>query len=347
MADLVATAEPLALNSGSPNVATLSIGGQPLAQAIVTAIHRTDWQGRQLLYATPRTNLIPGTLIAGSGSSIGATVTGPDGNAGSGYSATLAPTGPGLYQGYGASVGAAYTLAIWLRGTVDGQIVGLTHGGNESIVPVALSTQWQRYPLTQSALATTQYLEIVGTGSSNQQIEYAFGQVETGTDATAYIPTTTAPVTVTDYSQSGNQITLGQNPATAATLDWDGSGILPGQNWSWPLTLPPPVADGALKYAPITEPVLATNMDTGAPKYRRRMTYVPETMQATVEITGDQWTTLIDFYNTTLACVNPFDWKDFRTGGTATYMFTKRPAPTQMQDQPKYWSVQLNLLKVA
>ena len=118
-------------------------------------------------------------------------------------------------------------------------------------------------------------------------------------------------------------------------------------NPTWPSTLPPPIADGSLQYAPIIEPVLATNMETGAPKYRRRMTYVPETMQATVELTGDQWTTLIDFYNTTLAGVGPFDWKDFRTGDTATYVFTKMPAPTQMQDQPKYWSVQLNLLKVA
>lgn len=118
-------------------------------------------------------------------------------------------------------------------------------------------------------------------------------------------------------------------------------------NPTWPSTLPLPIADGSLQYAPIIEPVLATSMETGAPKYRRRMTYVPETCQATVELTGDQWTTLIDFYNTTLGCVNPFDWKDFRTGGVATYVFTKRPAPTQMQDQPKYWSVQLNLLKVA
>lgn len=118
-------------------------------------------------------------------------------------------------------------------------------------------------------------------------------------------------------------------------------------NPTWPSTLPLPVADGSLQYAPIIEPVLATSMETGAPKYRRRMTYVPETCQATIEITGAQWTTLINFYNTTLSCTNPFDWKDFRTGGVATYVFTKRPAPTQMPDQPKYWSVHLNLLKVA
>lgn len=102
-----------------------------------------------------------------------------------------------------------------------------------------------------------------------------------------------------------------------------------------------------MQYAPIIEPVLATSMETGAPKYRRRMTYVPETLVATIVITGDQWDTLIAFYDTTLSCVDPFDWKDFRNDNAATYVFTKRPAPTQMAQQPGYWSVQLNLLKVA
>lgn len=118
-------------------------------------------------------------------------------------------------------------------------------------------------------------------------------------------------------------------------------------NPTWPASLPGPIADGALQYAPIIEPVLATNMETGAPKYRRRVTYVPETLVATIEVTGDQWTTLLAFYDTTLECVDPFDWIDFRTGAAATYVFTKRPAPTQMQNQPRYWSVQLQLLKVA
>ncbi len=117
-------------------------------------------------------------------------------------------------------------------------------------------------------------------------------------------------------------------------------------NPTWPSTLPSPIADGSLQYAPLFEPVLATNMEAGAPKYRRRVTYVPETCQATVELTGTQWTTLITFYDTTLKGVGRFDWKDFRTGDAATYVFTKRPAPTQMANQPRYWSVQLQLLKV-
>lgn len=42
----------------------------------------------------------------------------------------------------------------------------------------------------------------------------------------------------------------------------------------------------------------------------------------------------------------PFDWKDFRSGATATYIFTKMPAPKSDQGYPGYWVVQLNLLKV-
>ena len=102
-----------------------------------------------------------------------------------------------------------------------------------------------------------------------------------------------------------------------------------------------------MQYAPIIDPVLATSMETGAPKYRRRVTYIPETLQATIEVDGAGWTTLITFYNTTLLCVNPFDWKDFRTGSAATYCFTKMPAPVQIASRPGQWSVQLQLLKVA
>jgi hypothetical protein len=42
----------------------------------------------------------------------------------------------------------------------------------------------------------------------------------------------------------------------------------------------------------------------------------------------------------------PFDWKDFRSGATATYCFTKMPAPKSDQGYSGYWIVQLNLLKV-
>ncbi|HQT76816.1 MAG TPA: hypothetical protein PLD10_07160, partial [Rhodopila sp.] len=41
----------------------------------------------------------------------------------------------------------------------------------------------------------------------------------------SYIPTTTAPVTVTDYTISGTTVNLAQAPASQALCTWDGVGF--------------------------------------------------------------------------------------------------------------------------
>lgn len=88
-------------------------------------------------------------------------------------------------------------------------------------------------------------------------------------------------------------------------------------------------------------------METGAPKYRRRVTYIPETFTGNITLTSAQCATLDTFYRTTLKMTGVFDWKDFRSGSTATYGFTKMPAPKSDQGYPGYWVVQLSLLKVS
>jgi len=50
--------------------------------------------------------------------------------------------------------------------------------------------------------------------------------VELGNQATAYIPTTSAAVTVTDYTLSSGVITLAEVPVTGAALSYDNS-VLP------------------------------------------------------------------------------------------------------------------------
>lgn len=55
----------------------------------------------------------------------------------------------------------------------------------------------------------------------------------------------------------------------------------------WPASLPQyPDDDGSSAYAPVMEPVIATSMETGAPKYRRRVTYIPETFTGNVTLTS-------------------------------------------------------------
>lgn len=117
-------------------------------------------------------------------------------------------------------------------------------------------------------------------------------------------------------------------------------------NPTWPATLPAPRADGGAKYAPLAPNVVSTSVETGAPKRRRRFSYVPETFAGTLVLTGAQCATLSEFVATTLKDVNPFDWKDFRSGAACSYVFTARPQFTQVAESGGLWTATLELLKV-
>jgi hypothetical protein len=104
--------------------------------------------------------------------------------------------------------------------------------------------------------------------------------------------------------------------------------------------------DESLSYAPLVEPVLATQMETGAPKRRRRFTSVPEAFNCTLVLTQAQVATLTAFVATTLQDVLPFDWKDFRDGTAATYVFQKRPGYNLTAVGANLWKVPLDLMKV-
>ena len=102
-----------------------------------------------------------------------------------------------------------------------------------------------------------------------------------------------------------------------------------------------------MQYAPLFDPVQRTSMEAAMPKYRKRVTWVPDIMQCTVELTSAQLATLKTFIDTTLQFVGQFDWKDFRDGTTATYCFMEIPTETGIANRPGTWSVPLKLLKVA
>lgn len=122
-------------------------------------------------------------------------------------------------------------------------------------------------------------------------------------------------------------------------------------NPTWPTTLPCP-ADAAGDYAPLLDNIIKTSMETGAPKRRRRFTAVPETFTATVILDSAQMVTLDAFVVDTLQDVMPFDWLDWRTGLTATYVFQKRPTYSRIQSSRSgvnpngLWTASLELLKV-
>jgi hypothetical protein len=115
-------------------------------------------------------------------------------------------------------------------------------------------------------------------------------------------------------------------------------------NPTWPTTLPASPNDQGMGYSPLVDPILTTQMETGAPKRRRRFTSVPDMFTCTMTLTKTQVPLLQAFVITTLADVGPFDWKDFRDDSAATYVFNKRPVYSLAA--PGVWIATLDLQKV-
>lgn len=116
-------------------------------------------------------------------------------------------------------------------------------------------------------------------------------------------------------------------------------------NPTWPTSLPGPT-DQNPQYQALVDPVLSTSMETGAPKRRRRFTAVPESFSCSLILTQDQCTALDQFVINTLADVLPFDWKHFRSGDPATYVFAKRPTYALAAAGANLWTAQLDLVTV-
>lgn len=115
-------------------------------------------------------------------------------------------------------------------------------------------------------------------------------------------------------------------------------------NPTWPASLPIPSDEGA-SYAPMMENVITSQVETGAPKRRRRFTAMPQTFTCSLVLTGPQCATLDAFVTTTLQDVLPFDWKDFRSGAAATYVFNKRPTYTFVAPGAGLWRATIELMK--
>ena len=211
--------------------------GNPISSASVSAIHRTDWQGRQLLYPTPRVNYVGGAQVGepGWGTDSNTTVTlnaavGPDGTTTATQIVTSSSGAGGVYV-FPHSVWSAVpnppnglvTESVWLK-LVSGSAVvtvGCDQGGI-SPKPFTLTTAWQRYPVTFDWTSASNIDLAIGMGAATT-ILAAYAQIEASPMATAFYNPGTGLVTpITDYTLNGTTVNLAQAPASTDTTDWDG-----------------------------------------------------------------------------------------------------------------------------
>jgi hypothetical protein len=102
-------------------------------------------------------------------------------------------------QGLSLVANAPYTLSVWMRGTVGGEVVTI-RGASATDATVTLTTAWQRFSFTANALSSNPAMWLCGNVATTSAlqvmtIEVWGAQVTEGSLLTPYIPTTTAAIT--------------------------------------------------------------------------------------------------------------------------------------------------------
>lgn len=105
-----------------------------------------------------------------------------------------------VYQAISASIGQSYTWSVWLKSLSGTPSVGLSLDGVTYTNVVTLSNEWERYEFTTTATALSieatfiLFQALPSTSLTADFLAYGF-QLEAGSYATSYIPTTSASVT--------------------------------------------------------------------------------------------------------------------------------------------------------
>lgn len=218
----------------------------------VPSVYKSDWQGNQLQFPVPRTNLMTNSQVNAQFTAFGATpptVTNSQtfgGQSCSKISFTSAMT-PGyancradtsLNASSNLNVNTTYTDSIYIglsRALTGTESIFVYFTGSQGIGGVTINAAncapfvgaISRISLTTSITIGGIHYPVVYLNSaltSNLDVYATSAQTEAGSTATSFIVTGVAPVTVTDYvATNTGKITFAAAPANTAPLTWSGS----------------------------------------------------------------------------------------------------------------------------
>ena len=127
-----------------------------------------------------------------------------------------------VYQTFTATIGQSYTWSVWLKSLSGTPSVALTYDGGATYSNiVTLTNEWERYEFTTTAVGTSSQATFIlfqalpSTSLTADFLAYGF-QIEAGSYATSYIPTTSASVTrnADSVSKTGISSLIGQQEGT-------------------------------------------------------------------------------------------------------------------------------------
>lgn len=256
---IVASGESFGTGDGLTKSFQLQYQGRPIFQISGSpSLYRNDWQGNQLLYSTPRTNMLrqssfqTGWSLGGSGTTsltpnYG---TAPDGTLTAAVLSTLPGGSQYIYQSQTWAAGNSYTISAYAKtlgcstfaiqsfqqsGAATFNIAtGVATGFNgvctgQAITPLIPSNGWYRCSATfQSNASGSNNIGFGTYGSSYSGNGFLIwgGQCELG-PLTPLIPTLNSAVSVTDYTISTTGlVSLSSAPLSASALSWSGNGAI-------------------------------------------------------------------------------------------------------------------------
>lgn len=121
---------------------------------------------------------------------------------------------------------------------------------------------------------------------------------------------------------------------------------------TWPSTLPQELRLADMQES-LPSAVVATDMDAGPPKVRRRFTAAPRPVTGSMVMTRSQVRILDDFFTNVLAMGSlPFSWWFPRTKRACSFIFKPnspprvRPLAPRDRSGTEYWIVEIELQTV-